>query len=257
MKAFLILLLVGVASARKGFPKPPFGPPSGPPIGPPIGPPVGPPVGPTNGNPGGNPGGTTGSYCTSDEVADASQCGAAPKMLDLDLKSKVLSASKTSGTTTGSCGDSARPFYQTFVEGNNRYVVISGVPAHAAECGQALVNPNERCELWQWVELPLEWTDAGQETKTMGTMGYVTSGAVVFDARSSPDGDLASCHEWASLDPSHGHSAPGGVYHYHAVSSKILHLTLQHSISKLLSDRSRQLGKMQPIPQPASSLVTC
>ena len=237
MKAFLILLLVGVAVARKGFPKPPFGPPSK--------------TTTTTTTE------ATTSYCTSDESADPSQCGAAPKMANLDLKSDVLSASKTDGRTTGTCGDSARPFYQTFVEGNNRYVVISGVRAHAAECGQALVNPNERCELWQWVELPLEWTDAGQETKTMGTMGYVTSGAVVFDARSSPDGDLASCHEWASLDPSHGHSAPGGVYHYHAVSRKILHQTLQHSISKLLSDRSRQLGKMQPIPQPASSLVTC
>ena len=102
-------------------------------------------------------------------------------------------------------------------------MVASGVPAHAAECGQPTVNPNERCELWQWLELPLEWNDAGKQTQTMGTMGYVTSGAVVFDARSSPDGDLASCHEWASLDPSHGHSAPGGAYHYHAVSSKQLH----------------------------------
>jgi len=158
------------------------------------------------------------SYCT--EAASgisASQCGAAPEMADLDLKSDVLSASKTAGRTTGSCGDSARPFYQTFVEGNNRYVVISGVPAHAAECEEPNPNPNERCELWQWVELPLEWTDAGQETQTMGTMGYVSSGTVVFDARSSPDGDLASCFEWDTLDPSHGHSAPGGVYHYHAV----------------------------------------
>ena len=235
MKAFLILLLLGVASARKGFPKPPpakttttTAPPT--PIGPPNGP-----GGNPGGNPGGDAGGTTGSYCTSNEVADASQCGAAPEMLDLDLKSDVLSASKTAGTTTGSCGDAARPFYQTFVQGNNRYVVASGVPAHPAECGQPTVNPNERCELWQWIELPLEWTDAGKQTQTMGTMGYVSSGAVVFDARSSPDGDLASCHEWGSLDPSHGHSASGGVYHYHAVSSTLSMYSISHLDLKLKS----------------------
>merc|ERR1711976_480428 len=215
-----VLVLASVEGRRrppKGPPRPPKGPPSPPPSGgpPTVAPPSGPPSGPPGGNPGGNPGGTIGS-CPAGQ-ADASQCGAAPEMLDLDLKQDVLSASAGGGATTGSCGDSARPFYQTFVEGDSRYVVASGVPAHAAECGQQHVNPNVRCERWQWVKLPLEWSDAGSQTMTMGTTGYVSSGAVVFDHRSSPFGDLASCHEWASLDPSHGHSAQGGAYHYHAV----------------------------------------
>jgi ribonucleotide reductase alpha subunit len=51
----------------------------------------------------------------------------------------------------------------------------------------------------------------------MGTTGYVKSGGAVFDHRSSPFGDLASCNEWISLDPSHGHSDPSKQYHYHAV----------------------------------------
>ena len=136
----------------------------------------------------------------------------------MDLKEAVLSASTGAVTQGSNCGTAGRPFYQTFVEGDSRYVVSSGIPAHAAECGQLHVNPNVRCERWQWIKLPLEWSDAGTQTKTMGATGYVSSGAVVFDHRSSPFGDLASCHEWASLDPSHGHSAPGGEYHYHGVS---------------------------------------
>ena len=224
--AFVLILASSTEARRR--PRPPKGPPKGPPPpppfgGPPVGgPPFGPPSEPPSGPPGGNPG-TEGS-CPGGE-ADASQCGAAPQMVDLDLKEAVLSASNAGGVTFGSCGDSARPFYQTFVEGDSRYVVASGVPAHAAECGQQHVNPNVRCERWQWIKLPLEWSDAGTETKTMGATGHVSSGAVVFDHRSSPFGDLASCHEWASLDPSHGHSAPGGEYHYHAVNTQWLKIS--------------------------------
>ena len=52
----------------------------------------------------------------------------------------------------------------------------------------------------------------------MGTTGFVKSGGVVYDHRSSPFGDLAACHEWTSLDASHGHSDPSKQYHYHAVN---------------------------------------
>ena len=151
----------------------------------------------------------------------------------MDLKNAVLSASTGAVTQGSNCGSAGRPFYQTFVEGDSRYIVSSGIPAHAAECGQLHVNPNVRCERWQWIKLPLEWSDAGTQTKTMGATGYVSSGAVVFDHRSSPFGDLASCHEWASLDPSHGHSAQGGEYHYHAVSHDLNFsaLSLPRSIS--------------------------
>ena len=51
----------------------------------------------------------------------------------------------------------------------------------------------------------------------MGTIGFVMSGTVVYDPRSSEDGGLAACDEWISLDPSYGHSSNDGQYHYHAV----------------------------------------
>ena len=72
-------------------------------------------------------------------------------------------------------------------------------------------------ERWQWVKLPTEWTSSGTKYTSMGAIGYVRSGGTVFDHRSSPFGDLASCHEWISLDPSHGHSDPSKQYHYHGV----------------------------------------
>ena len=72
-------------------------------------------------------------------------------------------------------------------------------------------------ERWQWVKLPMEWTNSGTHYTSMGAIGYVKSGGAVFDHRSSPFGDLASCHEWISLDPSHGHSDPSKQYHYHGV----------------------------------------
>ena len=65
----------------------------------------------------------------------------------------------------------------------------------------------------------MTWAASGTAYTTMGTTGYVKSGGAVFDHRSSPFGDLASCNEWISLDPSHGHSDPSKQYHYHAVSN--------------------------------------
>lgn len=56
---------------------------------------------------------------------------------------------------------------------------------------------------------------------TMGTIGFVMSGGVVYDPRSSADGGLAACDEWISLDPSYGHSDQNKAYHYHAVSFSI------------------------------------
>merc|ERR1712004_703758 len=107
--------------------------------------------------------------------------------------------------TSSNCGDDAT------------YVIVSGAPAHDAEYDQAHVNPNTRCERWQYVKLPLTWSDSGKVTQQMGATGYVTSGTTTFDARSSPDGNLAAYYEWDSLDPYYGHSDGSKQYHYHAV----------------------------------------
>ena len=77
-------------------------------------------------------------------------------------------------------------------------------------------------ELWQYVKVPVTWTDSGSDSQTMGVTGYVMSGGTTYDHRSSPFGDLASYYEWDSLDPSFGHSDEAKQYHYHAVSTKVI-----------------------------------
>jgi len=71
---------------------------------------------------------------------------------------------------------------------------------------------------YQYVTLPLTPTKGSSYTATpMGATGYFTSGAVLYNPLSSPQGDLASNKEWVSLDPCYGHSSPDKQYHYHAV----------------------------------------
>merc|ERR1719208_11755 len=111
----------------------------------------------------------------------------------------------------------ATGYYEEYVTSDARYIIVSGAPAHDAEYDQEHANPNTRCERWQYVKLPLTWTDSGSTTQQMGATGYVTSGTTTFDARSSPTGELAAYYEWDSLDPYYGHSDADMQYHYHAV----------------------------------------
>merc|ERR1719414_1985177 len=108
----------------------------------------------------------------------------------------IAALTSTSGVETSSnCGDNAMGYYEEYVTGDARYVIVSGAPDHEAEFDQDHANPNVRCERWQ----------------------YVKSGTTTFDARSSPQGNLASYYEWDSLDPYFGHSDQNKQYHYHAV----------------------------------------
>ena len=55
-------------------------------------------------------------------------------------------------------------------------------------------------------------------TQSMGAVGYLFSGGVLYDHRSSDDGSLAYYFEGDSLDKCSGHSTNFGEYHYHLVS---------------------------------------
>jgi len=125
--------------------------------------------------------------------------------------------SRDSVETSSNCGDDASGYYEEYVTDDARYVIVSGAPEHDAEYDQEHANPNTRCERWQYVKLPLTWEDSGSTTQQMGATGYVMSGTVTFDARSSSNGELAAYYEWDSLDPYFGHSDQSKQYHYHAV----------------------------------------
>merc|ERR1712062_831238 len=109
------------------------------------------------------------------------------------------------------CGDDAEGYMEVCSDGDYNYILVSGAPDHDAEYDQVITNPNERCERWQYVKVSSTWEDSGEITYDMGSVGYIYSGAVYFDARSSTDGDSAIYNEGDSLDPYYGHSEVDGV----------------------------------------------
>jgi len=137
------------------------------------------------------------------------------------------------------CGDDAESYYEEFDYNEDwKVVVTSGAPNHAAEdqstpfctafrdiC-QAInplidggrLNPNRRCEKWQYVVLPKNPELTGEFSDTpMGTTGFASSGGHFYNHLSNPDGSVAWYDEIQSLDLSMGHSDPSATYHYHGV----------------------------------------
>ena len=62
----------------------------------------------------------------------------------------------TSATTV--CGDDATSYYKEFEYNGQRVVIANGIPDHDAETDAVHQNPNERCEIWQFMAVPLEPT---------------------------------------------------------------------------------------------------
>jgi len=122
------------------------------------------------------------------------------------------------------CGDSSTSsaYYETFEYAGWRVVISSGVPKHAAETDLLLpngrLNPNRRCVAWQYALLPLNPTKGNSFTiSNMGTVGWISSGGVIYNHLSNPDGSLAAYEEIESLDSCGGHSDPSKQYHYHLI----------------------------------------
>merc|ERR1711963_1316198 len=83
----------------------------------------------------------------------------------------IAALTSISSVETGSnCGSDAEGYYEEYVTDEYRYVIVSGAPSHEAEYDQTKPNPNVRCERWQYVKLPLTWTDSGSTTQEMGAV---------------------------------------------------------------------------------------
>jgi hypothetical protein len=114
------------------------------------------------------------------------------------------------------CGTDGTSYYKVFKYKGKRILVSSGIPDHDAELDAERQNPNVRCERWQFVELPLSPVSADASSSlSLGATGWVKSGGVTFDHRSSRDGDTAWYNEGSSLDSCNGHSNGNMEYHYH------------------------------------------
>ena len=74
-------------------------------------------------------------------------------------------------------------------------------------------------ERWQYVILPLSPSKASAwSSSDMGSVGWVSSGGVIYNHLSSTDGSLAAYYEIETLDTCGGHSNEDMEYHYHLVS---------------------------------------
>merc|ERR1719382_2003722 len=120
-------------------------------------------------------------------------------------------------SSSSSCGDSATSYYKEITYNGKRVVISNQVPDHDHENDQLTTNPNEACERYQFIELPLNPAKGSSATRTgLGTIGLAVTGGAFFNDWSSPSGDIALYNEGSSLDSCFGHSASGGAYHYHA-----------------------------------------
>ena len=69
--------------------------------------------------------------------------------------------------TDSRCGSSARPFYKEIIYNKKRVIISSNVPDHDAEHDMLHINPNTRCERWQYVQLPLSPTKVSHPVKLL------------------------------------------------------------------------------------------
>jgi len=151
---------------------------------------------------------TTTTSMTSEE--DDEYMTAAKSLIDAGTCDEV-----TSNDVCG--GDPSSSYYKEFQYNGYRVIISNGVPDHQAEHDAVSSNPNTRCERWQYMVVPINPSKASTVSSTsMGSIGLATTGGQYFNHLSAPDGSLAITNEGTSLDSCFGHSASGGVYHYHA-----------------------------------------
>jgi len=133
------------------------------------------------------------------------------------VKSYIDSGTCERVSSSVTCGNSAESYYSEFTYNGRRIVVSNQVPDHPHEHDQVFTNPNEACERYQYISLPLQPAKGSSSQRTgLGSIGTAVTGAAFFNDWSDPDGKVAMSFEARSLDSCFGHSAGGGSYHYHA-----------------------------------------
>merc|ERR1712213_225408 len=133
------------------------------------------------------------------------------------VKGYIDAGTCDSVSSSTTCGDDASSYYTSFTYNGKRVIISNQVPDHDHEDDAVKANPNEACERYQFIELPLTPSQGSTATRTsMGTTGLAVTGGAFFNDWSSTDGDVALYNEGASLDSCFGHSSAAGAYHYHA-----------------------------------------
>jgi len=160
---------------------------------------------------------TTSADSTSEEYTETTTTAEADDEVVTRVKGYIDAGTCDSVSSSTSCGDDASSYYKEITYNGKRVLISNQVPDHDHENDQLTVNPNEACERYQFIELPIDPAKGSSATRTgLGTVGLAVTGGAFFNDWSSPDGDIALYNEGASLDSCFGHSASGGAYHYHA-----------------------------------------
>merc|ERR1712012_1367520 len=114
------------------------------------------------------------------------------------VKGYIDAGTCDSVSSSTTCGDDASSYYTSFTYNGKRVIISNQVPDHDHEDDAVKANPNEACERYQFIELPLTPSQGSTATRTsMGTTGLAVTGGASFN----------SCF---------GHSSGAGAYHYHA-----------------------------------------
>merc|ERR1712012_313580 len=130
------------------------------------------------------------------------------------VKGYIDAGTCDSVSSSTTCGDDASSYYTSFTYNGKRVIISNQVPDHDHEDDAVKANPNEACERYQFIELPLTPSQGSTATRTsMGTTGLAVTGGAFFNDWSSTDGDVALYNEGASLDSCFGHSSAAGAYH--------------------------------------------
>merc|ERR1719334_1868488 len=80
-------------------------------------------------------------------------------------------------TSNSNCGDSATSYYKEFEYNGKRVIVSNQVPDHEHEHDMIGVNPNEACERYQYMQLPIDPAKGSTATRTgLGTIGLAVTG---------------------------------------------------------------------------------
>jgi len=133
------------------------------------------------------------------------------------VKGYIDAGTCDSASANSICGDDATSYYKEFEYNGQRVVISNGIPDHTAESDAVRPNENTRCEVWQFMSVPLNPTKAYEVEETeMGVTSLAVTGGTFFNYLSSDDGSVALYNEGDSLDSCMGHSDPFKQYHYHA-----------------------------------------
>merc|ERR1712215_282764 len=76
------------------------------------------------------------------------------------VKGYIDAGTCDSASANSVCGDDATSYYKEFEYNGQRVVISNGIPDHTAESDAIKPNPNTRCEIWQFMSVPLNPTKA-------------------------------------------------------------------------------------------------